>query len=140
MKRGRNYDAPMCDCRTLERLSKEPSMPIEFDAKLNEYHLLGAAGEQVMLYHCFSCGGRVPQSRRSELFMHVTRAETLRLQLLTRDLETVDDVLEAFGPPDFDVPDGFGSTTRDDSAGGPRTTYYRQLTFKGLSDTAHVHA
>ena len=73
MTRGPNFDAPKCDCRTLERLSKEPSIPIEFDAKLNEYRLRGTVGEQIMIYHCPFCGGRTPNSRRAELFTHITR-------------------------------------------------------------------
>jgi hypothetical protein len=125
---GRNFDTPECDCRTLEQYSREPSVPIEFDEKLNEYHIRGTAGELMMIYYCPFCGGRTPDSRSKELFMHVTRAESERLKGLTRGLKTLDDVLGAFGPPDFDHPTGFG-VTNDDGTGRPRTTWYRQLTF-----------
>jgi hypothetical protein len=134
---GRNFDAPKCDCRALEQFSREPSVPIEFDAKLNEYHIRGAVGDLVMIYYCPFCGGRTPDSRRDELFMHVTRAETERLKGLTRGLKTLDDVLDAFGPPDFDHPTGL-EVTSNDSTGRPKTTWYRQLTFRGLSDTANL--
>ena len=30
-------NAPECDCRVLERLSKEPGVPIVYDPELNEY-------------------------------------------------------------------------------------------------------
>lgn len=139
MARMPDPNAPECDCRNLERLSKEPSVPIEFDEKLNEYHILGTNGAQIMIYHCPFCGGRTPRSHRDELFMHITHAETERLKDLTRDLKTLDDVLNAFGSPDFDSPTGC-SVTKDDSTGRPKTTYYRQLTFTGLSDTANVDA
>jgi hypothetical protein len=132
-----NFDAPECDCRALQRYSKEPSIPIAFDAKLNEFHIVGAAGEEVMIYHCPFCGGRAPRSLRDELFMHVTRAESERLKGLTRGLKTLDDVLGAFGPPDFDHPQGY-AVTNNESTGRPRTTYYRQLIFTGLSDTARL--
>lgn len=134
-----DFSAPKCDCRTLERLSREPSVPIEFDAKLNEYNIRGAAGELIMIYHCPFCGGRTPDSRRDELFVHVTHAEMERLKILTRGLKTLADVLDVFGSPDRDDPAGCG-ITRDDGTGLPRTTYYRQLTFNALSDTARVHA
>jgi hypothetical protein len=139
MTGGPNSSAPKCDCRTLERLSKEPSVPIDFNAKLNEYYIVGAVGEEIMIYHCPFCGGRTPVSRRDELFMHVTHAEMERLNGLTRGLKTLDDVLNAFGSPDRDDPAGCG-VTRDDGNGRPRTTYYRQLTFNAPSDTARVHA
>jgi hypothetical protein len=134
-----NFDAPKCDCRFLERLSREPSVPIEFDPKLNEYHIVGAGGGKTMIYHCPFCGGRAPDSRREELFTHITHAESGRLKALTIDLKTVDDVLKTFGLPDYDNPAGYANT-KDDGAGRPITTYYRQLTFGGLSDSAYVNA
>src|SRR5262245_42398099 len=118
MRTGSDFSAPNCECRMLERFSKEPSVPIEFDAELNEYHILGALGERLMVYHCPFCGGRAPDSRRNELFMHITLAEKLRLMELTRDLKTLDDVLGAFGSPDMDNPAGV-DVTKDDSAGRP---------------------
>jgi hypothetical protein len=139
MRKGPDFNAPKCDCGSLERYSKEPSIPIEFDARLNEYHIRGAAGEEIMIYHCPFCGGRTPNSRRDELFMHITLSEMERLRALTQDLKTLDDVLHAFGPPDLDNPTGYGET-KDDSSGRPYTTYYRQLRFTGLSDTAYVDA
>ena len=139
MVRMPDPNAPECDCRSLERWSKEPSVPIVFEEKLNEYHILGSNGAKIMIYHCPFCGGRTPRSHRDELFMHITHVETERLKDLTRDLKTLDDVLNAFGSPDFDDLTGY-SVTKDDSTGRPMTTYYRQLTFRGLSDTANVVA
>jgi hypothetical protein len=139
MRRGPDFNAPKCECGSLERHSKEPSVPIEFDEKLNEYHIRGTSGMEIMIYHCPFCGGRTPDSRRSKLFMHITYAEAERLRGLTRDLKTLDEALNAFGPPDWDDPTGCGET-KDDSTGRQVTTYYRQLTYNGLSDTARVHA
>jgi hypothetical protein len=138
MASGPDFNAPKCECGVLERLSKEPSVPIEFDAKLNEYHIVGALGEQIMVYRCPFCGGRRTDSRRKELFMHITQAEQVRLIELTRDLRTLDDVLRAFGSPDADLPST--ATVKDDGDGRPKTTFYRQLRFARLSDTADVEA
>jgi hypothetical protein len=139
MTRMPDPNAPECDCGSLERHSKEPSVPIEFDEKLNEFHILGKSGEQIMIWHCPFCGGRTPRSRRDELFMHVTHAEMQRLNDLTRSLKSVTDVFNAFGTPDWDNPTGYG-VTKADIAGRPQTTYYRTLTFKDLSATANVEA
>lgn len=139
MTRMPDPNAPECDCRYLDRLSKEPSAPIEFDAKLNEYHIAGANGGYFMIYHCPFCGGRMPQSRRDELFMHISDAEKQRLNDLTRTLTTVADVINAFGTPDLDNPTGF-SVTKDNDTGMSNTSHYRTLTYNGLSATARVVA
>jgi hypothetical protein len=133
-----NPNAPECDCRTLERLSKEPTAPIEFDATMNEYHIVGTNGFQSMIYHCPFCGGRTPESRRDDFFMHITHAEMKRLNMLTGHLKTLEEVLAAFGPPDYDNPTGTG-VTKDDETGRPVTKYYRTLTYTGLSSAANVN-
>lgn len=133
-----DFAAPDCECGTLERLSREPSIPVVFDAELNEYHIVGAAQEKVLIYHCIFCGGRTPASRRPELFKHVSREEFERLRQATRDLKTLEDVVAAFGPADVDDPAGYSST--EPAGPGPRrTTNYRRMTFASLSDTADVH-
>ena len=85
-----NSEAPRCECGALETLSKEPSIPIVFDAELNEYHLVGTAQQQILIYHCIFCGGQTPASRRDELFMHVTKEEFEKLRKATNGLKTVD--------------------------------------------------
>ena len=133
-----NSEAPRCECGTLETLSKEPSIPIVFDAELNEYHIVGTGQQQVLIHHCIFCGGQTPASRRDELFMHVTKEEFEKLRKATSGLKTLDDVVGAFGPPDFDHPAGI-SSTEPVGLGPRRTTDFRQMTFSSLSDTADVH-
>ena len=132
-----DFNAPECDCPYLESLSKDPAAPVEFDVTFNEYHILGTNGSRHMVYHCPFCGGRAPKSRRHELFTPIAHAERERLKDLTRNLKTVTDVTNAFGPPDSDNPAGY-SVTKEDDTGRPRTTHYRALTYKGLSAVADV--
>jgi hypothetical protein len=132
-----DFNAPQCECRALERWSKEPTVPIEFDTVMNEYHIVGTNGSRSMIYHCPFCGGRTPESRRDDFFMHITEAEMQRLTMMTGHLKTLDEVLAAFGPPDCDFPTGHG-VTKDDEAGRPVTTYYRSLTYENLSPAAKV--
>lgn len=127
-----------CSCGSLEALSREPAIPIVFDAGLNEYHIVGAGGAKVLIHHCMFCGGRAPVSRRPELFMHVTHEEMDRLRQVTRGLTTLDDVIQAFGSPDVDQPAGY-SHTEAAGAGPRRATWHRQMIFGGLSDTANLH-
>jgi hypothetical protein len=137
MPRMPDPNAPQCECRTLDRLSKEPTVPIEFDTAMNEYHIVGTNGSQTMIYHCPFCGGRTPTSRRDELFMHVTHEELSRLTGLTQDLKTLPEVLKTFGPPDWDHPAGT-TVTKEDDTGRPVTAFFRTLTYRNLSATAGV--
>jgi hypothetical protein len=132
-----NPDAPECRCVVLDRLAKEPAVPVVFDPELNEYHIERADGGSVMVYHCPFCGGRTPKSRRGDLFMHITGAEHERLRGIVRNLESVSDVLAALGPPDRDDPAGCSMETR--SKRGPSSVkLYRGLTYSALSTMADI--
>jgi hypothetical protein len=127
--------AAECECGALERLSNEPAVPVDFDPALNEYHIRGN-GIEVMIYHCPHCGGRVPKSRRDQLFMHITHAERERLRQIVKALKTVPDMLSMLGPPDRDDRTGLGVTGTEDG----RADFYRTLTRSHLSSTAEVSA
>src|SRR5258705_9536265 len=99
-------NAPECDCGALERLSKEPGVPIIYDAALNEYRIRVSDDNQINMYHCFFCGGRLPKSRRADLFMHITDDERIRLWAMLKDIRFLPDLLAALGPPDRDDPMG----------------------------------
>ena len=59
-----------CTCGFLERQADDPDSPIEFDARMNEYHFeypspcadgtCDAAKAQMMIYHCPFCDGEYP--------------------------------------------------------------------------------
>lgn len=133
-------NAPECDCRWLENAAEDPHVPITFDSKLNEYHLIrgGELGGTMLFYHCPFCGGRAPKSRRDALFLHVTHEEMLRLDTLTRNLKSLADVVAAFGNPDEDYPTGHG-VTKPGAVGEPdKTEHYRSIRYNNLSQTAVV--
>jgi hypothetical protein len=133
-------NAPECDCGVLERLSKEPGVPIFYDPELNEYRIQTAdGGRNTMMYHCFFCGGRLPKSRRDELFRHITTDEVIRLKMILKDITTLPDLLAALGPPDRDDPMGISTRAKAED-GGDRITYHRTLSYYSLSSTADVVA
>jgi len=128
-----------CKCEWLEREAAEPRSPIEFDAKLNEYHIVRGPKDFLMIYYCPFCGGSAPKSRRDRLFHTLTDAERSRLVKLTKNLRTVEDVTRAFGEPDYRQPVGI-VVTQPERGGKPETTQsYPTLIFTKLSDTANVH-
>ena len=60
--------APLCECPFLKEVSAIQGSQILYDERLNEYRLSSwqPNGERTewMVYHCFFCGGRTPESRR----------------------------------------------------------------------------
>jgi len=57
-----------CNCGQLARLAEDHRSSIEFDAQLNEYHILRSDGSGYSLIHfCPICGGSAPKSRRDNL-------------------------------------------------------------------------
>lgn len=52
-----------CTCGWLERAAAEPSSPIGFDEKANEYHLVHGRFYTILRF-CPFCGCKTPESRR----------------------------------------------------------------------------
>jgi len=128
----------ICDCGVLENASKEPSSPIRWDERMNEYHIVDTKGGQMMVYYCPFCGGSTPKSRRGSFFAHVTQEEEHRITELFRGIHTVSDVVARFGPPDEqrEFASGVRSPARD---GKPeRGEIFRGLVYKSLSPVADI--
>lgn len=122
----------------MENASKEPNSPIQWDGRMNEYHIVDANGGQMMVYYCPFCGGRVPASRRSSMFAHVTQQEETRIFELFRGVRTVADVIAKFGPADeeLEFASGMRSASRD---GKPeRGEVFRGLVYKNRSSVADI--
>jgi hypothetical protein len=127
-----------CKCRFLERAAAEPEESIVFDEAMREYHITNRSGGYLLIYHCPSCGGVAPLSKRHEHFAFLTRAETDRLETLTADIKTVDQAIAVLGKPDHDNPRGLSIQTPGTSKVPSEVASYRVLTFKRLSDVADV--
>jgi len=135
----RRHNSKECKCGMLARIAEDPRDPVEFDPRLNEYHLMRKGGGGYSLIHfCPFCGGWAPKSQRSSLFHRLTDAERHRLMKLTKNLRTVQDVIAAFGEPDAK---GFSmAVTTPEKEGKPETTQsYPGMTYSKLSDIADVN-
>lgn len=71
-----------------------------------------------MVYFCPICGGKAPQSLRSDLFAIITKEEQLRIKELNNTYKTLEEFTKAFGPPDHDK---------------------HTLSYYKLSDTANIY-
>lgn len=120
-----------CSCGYLERMAKEPEVPIRFAAEMNEYqveHDVPQKGKMtIILHHCPFCGGAAPESRRAQLFKKISEQEASRLQALISNVQTVQDVFKTLGTPDDD-------RTFEGSSGPSRAIMYGRL-----SDMADIH-
>ncbi len=114
--------------------------PVEFDLRLNEYHLTRKDDSGYSLvYFCPFCGGRAPASKRSSLFQRLDPAEQARLFELTKNLRTEHDVIAALGQPDIRKPIGM-MVFATEKEGAPQTTQsYPMMIYKRLSEKADVH-
>jgi hypothetical protein len=61
-----NADRQFCRCSQPKRWISDPYVPIVFDKQMNEFHLRhGLSGnDYFVLYYCFFCGGKLPESKR----------------------------------------------------------------------------
>ncbi|MCI0443865.1 hypothetical protein L0152_11725 [bacterium] len=82
--------------------TKDPNSPIRFDEEMNEYHIAfkePSEGHYIMRY-CFSCGGKMPKSKRRTFFMDIDRAEVKKLRSIMRDVKNVESMILRLGPSD----------------------------------------
>ena len=129
-----------CTCGSLQRAAETAGAPVKFDKDMNEFLLVHGleGGHDLIMRHCFFCGGKAPESLRDRLFTRLTDDERWRLIDLTKPLKTVEDVIVTLGEPDRDMEVG-NSVTRPERDGVPEeTTYYRNLLYYNLSETAEV--
>jgi hypothetical protein len=91
-------------CGALQRSAADPTVPITFDPGLNEFHLTCEnSAKCLIMSYCFHCGGRLPESRRSELFAHPLTEDENSVRDKLSGVITVQDVIAAIGPPDSEV-------------------------------------
>jgi hypothetical protein len=128
-----------CKCDWLARAADDRKCPVEFDAELNEYHLVRGPKDYMIIYYCPYCGGSAPKSRRSRLFHTLSDVERQRLVTLTKDIHTLQDVTTMLGEADIKQLVGM-VITKPEREGKPETTQsYPVMIYTKLSDIADIH-
>lgn len=127
----------VCTCGYLDKKASDPDHPVAFDPEVNEFHFVvrGLNGEpkaKYCIYHCPFCGGATPESVREHLFSVIPDAEDGRLRELFSRLKTIDQVVEKFGPPDFDYADGCQTNEPERYGRPPVRKAYRVLKYTEL--------
>ncbi|QDT48905.1 hypothetical protein Pan258_29520 [Symmachiella dynata] len=88
-----------CTCGLPDKWAANPEFPVEFDEMTNEYQL-SCERSIAMMRYCFFCGGRLPDSKRGELFTTPSQEEKEEVQRLFSNAKTAEDALRMLGPPD----------------------------------------
>jgi hypothetical protein len=138
-----------CACGSLEHAADDPRSPIMYDARLNEFHFeypspcgdsdCGRGKASLMIYHCPFCGGAAPKSKRVLLFAVILPEEQGRLYKLLGGIKTLDEALQALGPPDEDNPHGLTEKKKEREGTAPTVESFRVLRYSRLSPTADVY-
>src|SRR5450432_3285595 len=123
---------PLCECGLLEQLAAEPASPLGYDAKLAEYSLVVGRSTWLIEF-CFSCGGRLPPSRRGELFTTPSSEEVAALRQAMDGLKSVDQVIARLGEPDDVV-----NRPSEPSAHPKEIVWRRQLSYSRLWTTLNL--
>ncbi|HEY3897717.1 MAG TPA: hypothetical protein VGM54_03840 [Chthoniobacter sp.] len=132
-------DLPFCRCRWLERAAHDPKCPIEFDAEMNEYHLVhSTGGGYSLIYHCPFCAGRAPKSLRSKMFATISSEESARLHRLTKDLKTENEVRALLGEPTHVFDPGLAREEPEKNGKPGRVMMWKSLRYESHSETAAI--
>jgi hypothetical protein len=123
-----------CDCGWIATAINDPSSGISFDPAARKVTLAG----NYYLYHCPFCGGRFPDSSKPISVPIFSPEERERLELLTKDLTTPEQVIQRLGPPDYNQPmlayrEHEGKMVHDESI-----PPVRNLEYYHLSDIAKI--
>jgi len=122
-------------------MADDPKCPIEFDANLNEYHIMRRDGDGYsMIYYCPFCSGAAPKSKRSLLFHRITDEERKRLSELTKDIRTIQELTTAFGEPAIKQEIGATITMPELGDQAETTRSYPVVIYTGKSKIADIHA
>jgi hypothetical protein len=127
-----------CGCGHLQRESADPSSPVQYDDRLQEYRLAHRNGGYSLIYHCPWCGGAVSRSRRERDFAVLTGNEVQRLEMVTSGVHTPEQAVEVFGSPAVERQRGWIVHLPPTATEPGRVESYRTMTFTHLSPVADV--
>jgi hypothetical protein len=90
-----------CVCNEFQHWTEVSESRVRFDSALNEFHLSFADDGTIFIYFCPSCGGKLPASRRSHLFVERSPGELEATRKRLDAVRSLTDVLHILGDPDI---------------------------------------
>lgn len=95
-------NSEICKCGVLEIYVKDPSIPIKYNEKLNEYYISfgeNGSGTLIMSY-CPNCGEKLPESKRADNYMEIDEEFSKYYMKILEYANSIEDILEKLGEPD----------------------------------------
>ncbi|MHC5061314.1 MAG: DUF6980 family protein [Planctomycetota bacterium] len=89
-----------CNCRSSEEWKVNDKIPISYFEELNEYHIMCEGGVTSVMYYCYFCGGKLPDSLRGQLFYELDKSEENEVKSLISKIDTVEKIHEVLGEAD----------------------------------------
>jgi hypothetical protein len=92
----------LCSCGSPAKWAEDATFPIEYDSQTGEYnvvHGMSGKGRWRMLF-CPSCGGRLPESRRSAFFTTPSDEEKQEVARLLERIHDPATLQQVLGDPD----------------------------------------
>jgi hypothetical protein len=96
---AKDGEVRMCECGMPDRFAIDPAYPVKFDGEMNEYNVVGD-GRIARMYYCFSCGGRLPESKPSKYFTVPDEADQAEVRTIIAGIKSIDDLRRTLGEPD----------------------------------------
>jgi hypothetical protein len=92
---GMHQDGELCTCGSIAAWAADPELPVTYNEQLNEYEMPG-----YFFHFCVVCGGQMRESEPNSFFAPWTDADDADFRARTEKLTSLEDVIDAFGPPD----------------------------------------
>jgi len=89
-----------CNCHHPEEWKVNDKIPIAYCEELNEYHIMCDGGHELIMYYCYFCGGKLPDSLRGQQFVKLDKSEEDEVKSLIANIDTVEKIYKVLGEPD----------------------------------------
>jgi len=102
-----------CQCNALSLWVKDSNNPLVYNNEFNEYRIVHL-GVELYFYYCPICGGKLPESKRSELYVEPLPEEIESINQKIKGVNNIGDIVKLLGEPD----EVFGPPVIDTQIGG----------------------
>lgn len=120
----------LCSCGSPVKWAEDSTFPVEYDSQTGEFNLVhGKSGKgRWRMRFCPSCGGRLPESRRSSFFTTPSEEEKHEVTRLVDRIHDLVSLQQALGDPDDVVEWSETRELREDHYGVVK--WKRQFTYQ----------
>jgi len=123
-------ESPKTGCEHLRNFVTMPDPSISYDNANDVYSAVGDEQMSIRLFFCPICGDELPSQKRDQPNIEISAKEKSELMKQFIGIETVQELIEKYGPPDYERPaseDFLYPGGKKVSIMIPKTLYYDHL-------------